>query len=258
MKFNYMLGILLSMFVFPSFAFGMTDAESINFLVSEARKIDGNVHPIELDKIFKKYCSDLRRVYLNVDGIEEAEDWVDELWRIYAKKSFSEVALPLMTDAQAARSTLIEFTGISALRTVEKGLPKPLSGISSSDLKWVDWKKKIETLVSERYAFTASNNFKSRPLTVTVSYVVTPESEVKDVRIRKKSAYKMFDNIVGSSIQSLSKNEILHFPVPEDFDVSCVSTFNHFAAIGDFSGARDRGNPIREDVEHKVVPRGKD
>lgn len=99
---------------------------------------------------------------------------------------------------------------------------QPSNAASSKDpdsspelqLAWDAWHRRVAEAIFQRFNFFARAAFKySPPLAVRVSYVVTKDGQVKDVKLLEKSANVMYNGLVLQVVKSIAGDTaLLQFP----------------------------------------------
>ncbi len=81
-------------------------------------------------------------------------------------------------------------------------------------LAWDQWHRRVANAVYERYNTMAQMAFKySRPLGVYVTYVVSRDGQISDVRLQQKSPNVAYNTLIVLVIKSLSgQKDLLRFP----------------------------------------------
>jgi hypothetical protein len=104
-------------------------------------------------------------------------------------------------------------------------------------LAWDQWHRRVANAVYERYNAMAQMAFKySRPLGVYVTYVVTRDGQITDVKLQQKSPNVAYNTLIILVIKSLSgQKALLQFPQgSKRFSVDKGGTFtqNYGGVLG--------------------------
>jgi len=97
--------------------------------------------------------------------------------------------------------------------------PQPAKKADAEDtgvikIAWDAWHKRVGTIIYQRWSFLSNAAFQmSPPLNCRISYVVTREGKIEDIKVLAASPDEVYNALVVQAIQSISGDKaLLQFP----------------------------------------------
>lgn len=100
---------------------------------------------------------------------------------------------------------------------------------------WNLWHKRVAEAVYVRFDGVADRAFSfPQPLACAVTYTVTREKQITDIRLTRKSNNAVFDSVVMMALKSMNGSPLLEFPAgSKRLSVEKTATFNKNSIICD-------------------------
>jgi hypothetical protein len=107
-----------------------------------------------------------------------------------------------------------DFVGKPPARPLQP--PKKADAEDTGIIKiaWDAWHKRVGTIIYQRWSYLSNAAFQiSPPLNCRISYVVTREGNIEDVKVLAESPDEMYNALVVQAVQSISGDKaLLQFP----------------------------------------------